>query len=412
MSKSMDATVFTQSVPTAHYDVVVLGAGPYGLSVAAHLLGQGLNVAIFGKTMELWHTIVPKGMLLRSYWWATDLSDPQKQFDLAHYFSAHNLQPFDPVPGEMIADYGHWFQQHAVPSVDDTYIQTIEQKDGAFAITLVDGRVITSVNVVMAPGVQYFINRPSEYDHLPKELVSHTADHHTFDDLAGKSVVMIGGGQSAMESAALAYESGVQVQLVSREALVWIKDPAAFPTHRPFIERLKAPKAGIAPGWFNWIEETFPYGFQRLPRSTKDRLLGGSLSHGPMGSSWLKPRLIGKVPLYEQISVEEVKEADGGLVLTLSNKKTLKADHLILGTGYRPDLKRLPMLGSSLFPHIREYQGSPVLTNHFESTIPGLYFVGFSSFKSCGPYYRFVVGTGAAARRVASSAAQRARVRK
>lgn len=411
MSTSMDAPVVTGSVPTTHYDVVVMGAGPYGLSTAAHLLGKGLNVAIFGKPMELWRSYMPKGMLLRSYWWATDLSDPQKQFGLERYLTQEKGIPvFDPVPGETIAEYGLWFQKNVVPNVDETFIQTIEKRADHFEVTLVDGRVMTCASVVMAPGLQPYVYRAPEYDHLPKELISHTAELHTFDHLAGKKVVMIGGGQSALESSALAYESGVQMELVSRKALVWIKSAAGFPTQRTLLERIKSPKAGIAAGWFNKIEETFPYSFQRLPRSAKDRFLRGIAAHGPMGSAWLRPRLIGKVPLHEETIVQEAREANGGVLLTLSNNQSIQADHVILATGYRLDISRLSMLGSSLLPQIQEYQGSPVLSSHFETSVPGLYFVGFSSHKSCGAYYRFVVGTGAAAQRVAAAVARRARV--
>ncbi|HXR64690.1 MAG TPA: NAD(P)-binding domain-containing protein [Ktedonobacteraceae bacterium] len=412
MSKSMDAPVLTQSASGTHYDVVIMGAGPYGLSTAAHLLGQGLNVAIFGKPMELWRDFMPKGMLLRSYWWATNLSDPQNKFGLERYLNEQGQETFDPVPGDTIADYGLWFQKHAVPNVDETFIQTIERKGEQFEVTLVDGRVITCTSVVMAPGLQPYVYRAPEYDHLPKELVSHTAIHRTFDELAGKKVAMIGGGQSAMESSALAYESGVQVEILSRKALIWIKEGAAFPTNRTLINRIIEPKAGIAPGWFNRIEETFPYSFQRLPRSTKDRLLSGVGSHGPKGSSWLRPRLIGKVPLHEETSVLQAKETDGGIQLTLSTNQTLQVDHIILATGYRVDIKRLTMLGNSLLPQIRDYKGSPILSNHFETSVPGLYFVGFSSHNSCGPYYRFVVGVGAAARRITEAATQRARAGK
>lgn len=413
MNTVLDAPVPQPAVPTAHYDVVVMGAGPYGLSVAAHVLGKGLHVAVFGKPMELWREWMPKGMLLRSYWWATDLSDPEQRYGLERYLiHERGLQGFDPLPGEMIADYGLWFQKHAVPTVDETYIHTIERSDEHFVVTLVDGRVVTCSSVVMAPGLQPFVYRPLEYAHVSKELVSHTAELRTFDHLAGKKVVMLGGGQSARESAALAYESGVQIELVARKPLNWIQGGASYPQGRPLLERLIEPRAKIAVGWFNKIEETLPYMFQRLPRSTKDQILQGVGAHGPTASSWLKPRLIGKVPLHERTAIEQVTEQDGGLLITLSNHQTIRADHLILGTGYRIDLTRLSMLGSSLLPAIEVYQGAPVLSNHFETSVPGLYFVGFPSHKSCGPYYRFVVGTGAAASRVAGAVAQRLRITK
>jgi thioredoxin reductase len=124
-----------------------------------------------------------------------------------------------------------------------------------------------------------------------------------------------------------------------------------------------------------------------------------------MGAAWLKPRVEGRVLLHELQRVEEVKEVGDGAMLTLSNNKKLKADHIILGTGYRIDINKLPMLHPQLLSQIQTYQSAPVLNNRLESSVPGLYFVGFSAVSSCGPLYRFVVGSKAAAQRVASSIA-------
>lgn len=409
MSKSLDAQLLQHSVPTAHYDVIVVGAGPYGLTVAAHALGHGLEVAVFGKPLQLWRDNMPKGMLLRSYWWATSFSDPQNQYGFDRYFLETGQQAIDPLSAETVIEYGLWFQKHVVPNVDETYVKTIERKEEVFGVTLTDGRKAQSPVVVMAPGLKYYVYRAPEYDHLPAALVSHTSAHQTFDQFAGKSVVIIGGGQSALETAALAHESDVDVQLVTRSPLVWIKDKPTFPKHRPLIERLRYPKASISPSWFNWGLDNFPYFFQRLPRATKDRLLRGIGSYGPMGASWLKPRLIGKVPLHERQHVQQVKEVDDGVLLTLSNNKTLRADHVILGTGYRMDIRNLPMLHPSVLSEVQTYHHAPILNNWFESSVPGLYFVGFSSVSSCGPLYRFIAGTPAAARRVAASVARQAR---
>lgn len=407
MSKSMDIPVVQELGSTANYDVVVVGAGPYGLSAAAHLQGLGLEVAVFGKPLELWREYMPQKMLLRSYWWATNFSDPQRQYGLKQYFQEFGLQVIDPLPAETIVDYGIWFQQRVVPNVDETYVQTIERREEKFELTLQDGRVVHSGTVVLAPGLQYYVHRAPEYAHLPAELVSHTSEHRTYEQFAGRSLVIIGAGQSALETAALAYESGAQVQVVTRSPIVWIEGEAAFPEHRPLREQLLMPKAGIAPGWFNWGLEHFPYTFQQLPRGAKDRILSGIGKIGPMGASWLKPRLIGKVPLHEQQQVTQVQTVDGGLLITLASGKALKADHLILGTGYRVDVRRLPMLSSEVLAEVKTYQGAPILSSRFESSVPGLYFLGFSAFSSCGPLFRFVVGTEVTARLIASTVAQR-----
>lgn len=406
MSKSLDVQVSRNASPTTTCDVVVVGAGPYGLSIAAHLLERGLEVTVLGRPFQLWQENMPKGMLLRSYWWATNLSDPHKHYGLECYFRETGQQAIDPLPAETLIGYGLWFQKHVVPNVDETYVRTIEHKEDHFILTLADGRLIHSSAVIMAPGLYYYTYSPADYSHLPAELVSHSSEHHTFDRFADKSVVIIGGGQSALETAALAHERGVRVQLITRRPIVWIKGEASLIEHRPLLERLRHPKAGISADWFSWQLEHFPYFFQQLPRSVKDRLLRGIASYGPMGSAWLKSRVLGKVSVHELQQVQHVKEGDDGVILTLSNNKTLKADHIILGTGYRADIKKLPMLHPSLISEVQTYQNAPILNQNFQTNVPGLYFVGFSSVSSCGPLYRFVLGTDAAARRIASSVAK------
>jgi cation diffusion facilitator CzcD-associated flavoprotein CzcO len=404
MAISFDAQRMQDRLSSKYYDTVIVGAGPYGLAIAAHMQQLGLHIAIFGKPLNLWREHMPKGMLLRSYWWATNISDPHNQFGLKEYFRAHSLHEHDPLEVEILIEYGLWFQHCVVPYVDETYVATIERNDERFEVTLVDGRVLQSLTVVMAPGLYYYLHHPAEYQHLPDEVISHTASHHTFERFAGKQVVVIGGGQSALETAALAYESGADVQVVSRRPIVWIKEFGAFPEHRPLIQRLREPKAGISAGWFNWLLEHFPYAFQRLPRSKKDEFM--SRRNGPMGAAWLKLRLEGKVPLHESQQIQEIQETDTGVKLVLSDQKILRADHIILGTGYRVDIRKLPMLHSSIVSSIQTYQNAPILSARFESSIRGLYFVGISSVSSCGPLYRFVLGTDATARRVANSVAK------
>ncbi len=390
--------------------IVVIGAGPYGLSVAAHLLGYGLKVAIFGKPLHLWRDHMPRGMLLRSYWWAVNLSDPQKKYTVSHYLRLHGQDGPDPLPIETFIDYGLWFQKYSVPNVDETYVGCVERKDRHFEVRLVDGRVIQSPVVVMAPGLAYYTYRPTEYSHLSAELVSHTSDHYTFDGFAGKRVAVVGGGQSALEMSALLYEHGADVDMVARRNIVWLAGDSL--KDRTIMKQIRYPKAGIAPGWFNWALENLPYEFQRLPRETKDTLLRGRGRYGPAGAAWLRPRVMGRVRLHELQQVEEMKEVDDGVALMLSSGKTLKADHVVLGTGYRVNISNLPMLHPSLVSSVQTYYNAPILNNRFESSVSGLYFVGISSVSSFGPFYRFVVGDDAAARRVAGAVARQVAQRK
>ncbi len=320
MTASLNVPFSKHAVTTAQYDVAIVGAGPYGLATAAHLRAYGLNVAVFGVPLQLWRENMPEGMLLRSYWWASNISDPQKQSGLKQYFHETGQDALDPLPAKTFVDYGLWFQKRMVSDVDTTYVETIERKDEQFVITLADGRVVRSRNIVLAPGLRYYTNRPEEYKDLHPDVSSHAAEHHSFERFAGKQLVVIGGGQSALETSALAVESGAHVHLVTSRPLAWIQDGPALSTQRSLTRRLLHPKASISPGWFSWGLEHYPYMFQRLPTSMKTWLLHGVGSYGPMGSAWLKPRVLGKVSLHESQHVLKVGEVDDGITVQLSDE--------------------------------------------------------------------------------------------
>jgi len=388
-------------------DVVVIGAGPYGLSAAAHLLARGLRVATFGKPLELWRANMPEGMRLRSHWWATNLSDPDGDYSFERFFAASQYRPCYPLPLQMFIDYGLWFQRNAVPELDETLVASVVRDGNRFAVTLVDGRVVVSPAVVIATGLRHFAHVPQRYAHLPAGLVSHTFEHSSFKGLAGKSVAVIGGGQSAVECSALLHEAGAAVHLIARRPIRWLEPDTDHV--RTWVDQLRAPRAGIAPGWVNWAIEAFPYSFYHLPQPRKDHFT--STNYGPAANDWLRDRVVGKVDLHEQQTVDEVApKGREQLALTLSSGKPLRVDHLMLATGYKVRLRHIPLLSASLAAAIRTESDAPLLSNWFETSVPGLYMLGLASVRSFGPLYRFVVGAKAAAPRVASAIARRARV--
>lgn len=384
---------------TQQHDVVVVGAGPYGLSTAAHLAGKGLKVAIFGKPLELWREKMPKGMFLRSHWWATNLSDPQKKYGLRQFFANSAYEIGYPMPIQLFIDYGMWFQKHVVPFVDTTYVSYIERDGKQFVVTLEDGRVVTAPAVVMAIGPGYYQHIPAEYAHLPAKLLSHSCAYNGFSQFVGKKVAIVGGGQSAGEWAALLYEAGALVDLIARRPIVWAEHHGE--AERSLIERLRAPDSGIAPGWKYRALEIFPYFFQRFPLDKKARMVKNT--HWPTVSNWLKDRVLNRVNLHEEQMTTKVEMDNAGVKLTLSDGTILSVDHVIMATGYQADVSRLTILDTSIISNIQTYQGSPVLNTWFESSVPGLYFTGFSAIQSFGPLYRFVAGVPATAPRVTSA---------
>jgi len=389
--------------PHAAYDAVVVGAGPYGLSTGAHLFGRRLRAAVFGRPMELWRRHMPQGMRLRSHWWASNLSDPGRRYGFERFFRESAYRKCYPVPREAFLDYARWFQERAVPHVDETYVESIERGDGHFRLRLEDGREVRSGAVVVAVGLRYYAHRPEPFDRLPAELVSHASDHHDLGGFAGKRVIVVGGGQSATEYAALLHEAGATVHLVSRRPILWLaRDRAA---ERGLRERILAPNASIGPGWINWTLDHAPYLFQLLPPDVKQRALRAY--YAATAAEWLKDRVVGKATLHEDRTIAALNMVGERVEATLSDGDTVRADHVILGTGYKVDLGRLTMLHPSLRAEVESDGGVPVLNRWFESTSPGLYFVGLTALPSFGPLFRFVAGCGAAARRVSGAIARR-----
>src|SRR5260370_14813758 len=219
------------------------------------------------------------------------------------------------MPIQLCIDYGMWFQKHVVPFVDPTYVSAIERNNGQFTLKLQDGREVKALSVIMEVGPHYYQHIPAEYAHFPAELLTHSYDHGDFGHFAGKKVAIIGGGQSAVEWAALLNEAGASVDLIARRSIDWAEPHGEG--RRSWIQRLRAPDSGITPGWQYRALEEFPYFFPRFPQDTKVRMVKNS--HWPAASNWLQDRIIGKVMLHEKCVTTKMVESDGGVKLTLSD---------------------------------------------------------------------------------------------
>jgi FAD-dependent urate hydroxylase len=386
-------------------DAVVIGAGPYGLSLAAHLRAAGVHFRQFGLPMQLWRASMPRGMFLKSQGFASNLSSPDGEHTLEAFCRGHGL-PYasygQPVPLDTFVAYGLWFQRKLVPDLEQTVVTEVMGGNGHFRIALADGARLTSRNVVVAAGVEHFAVVPEALASLPSWACTHSCAHADLRTFAGRSVIVMGAGQSALESAALLHENGADVRLVARRSrLTWNGQPLA--PDRPLYERLREPEAGLGSGWSTWFYSRHPTLFRHLPEGTRVHRARTAL--GPAGACWLPDRVIGQFPVLLSQTLTWVKAGQDRVRMGLGGadgtSSELSADHVIAATGYRADLGRLAFLSGTLRERLATVAGSPAVGRAYQSSVPGLYFIGPAVAPTFGPVMRFVYGSDHAAHTLA-----------
>jgi cation diffusion facilitator CzcD-associated flavoprotein CzcO len=387
------------SKPQAYsVEVAIIGAGPYGLSVAAHLDHAGVSTRVFGEPMGFWRRNMPKGMMLRSPWHGTHISSPNRAHSLDVYASAHSVDDSKLLPLEDFVGYGEWFQKRAVPQIDRHAVTRIDATGDGFRLTLDDGETVAADCVVVATGLRNQDYRPEVFAGLPAELLSHACQHHDLGGFRGKHVAVIGRGQSACESAALLAENGAQAEIISRGDIHWLANLTDGKANRPKLwwlrEALAAPSA-VGPFPLSWLAE-FPGLARRLPRKMREEFTQRCLKAGAAG--WLRPRFAG-VAIDAGRTIKRARADAGRIALDLDNGRR-SFDHVLLGTGYRVDIARLGILPRELLDKIARVDGSPILGAGFVSSVPGLHFVGSYAVRSYGPLLRFIAGAPFTARAV------------
>ncbi len=370
-------------------DVTILGAGPYGLSSAAYLRAAGLETRVFGEPMAFWENQMPAGMFLRSSWEASHIAHPKQEMTLDAYRSSCGNHLSAPIPLERFIDYGRWFQRQVVPDVDSRRVTNICADSNGFKLTLADGEGFTSRRVVIATGISRFVSRPPEFDNVPPSLATHSAAHKDLGRFKGQRVVVIGGGQSALESAALLREAGADVEVLVREnTLNWV-GLHSWLHHLGPISKLLYSSRDVGPVGLSRIVAA-PRLFQMFPRRFQDRASYRSIR--PAGSSWLCPRLV-DVSISLGRRVVSVAATASQLRLVLDDGTDRRVDHALLATGFRVDASRYEFLSEGLKSRLETVNGYPVLRRGLESSIPGLHFLGRPAAWSFGPLLCFVSGT-------------------
>ena len=391
-------------------DVAIIGAGPYGLSLAAHLGADGVDYRIFGSPMHTWRTSMPEGMVLKSEGNASDLYDPDGELTLARYCAEKGLPYKDvgyPIPLSTFVEYGIAFQQRYVPRLEDRIVTAVKPTDYGFDLHLKDGEIARARRVVVAAGIRDYEYMPPKLAALPPGLASHSAHHVRVDQFAGKDVAIIGGGASAINLAPILLRAGARPTMIVRRPKIGYCGP---PTERTLWEKLKEPESGLGTGWRSWACCWMPMVFRAMPESFRVMVVQ---KHLPAAPGWtLKPQVDGIVPAITGALIAHADAVDGRVRLELDlqdgGKQVVIADHVIAGTGYKVDMRKLPFFGPEVLDQLDCLNYTPRLSRWFETSIPGLHFVGTAAANSFGPMMRFAYGAGFASRRLSRRLAQTA----
>jgi len=385
-------------------DVAIIGAGPYGLSLAAHLRAEGVEHRIVGDPMQFWLGHMPSGMLLKSDGFASTLYDPKAEFTIGRYCEEHGIEYADlgtPVRLEDFCAYGLAFQRRFAPHLENKRVTLLERSRSGFTLQLSDGRSLAAQRVVVATGLSSFEYIPPQLASLPSDLLSHSSAHVDLRPFKGRDVTVVGAGASATELATLLHEQGCQVRVVARRQSIELHTRPQL--SRSLYEAIRWPISTIGPGWKSRFFTDLPHVFHRLPRQVQARLVKGFL--GPAGGWFLRGRF-DRVPLLTGCQIMAAEASGGRVILRLKSingdEHRIETEHVIAATGYRPDIRRLAFLGAGIASQLRLSNNAPKLSPQFESSVPGLFFVGASAVDSFGPVLRFACGAKFAAPRLSN----------
>jgi cation diffusion facilitator CzcD-associated flavoprotein CzcO len=335
--------------------------------------------------MSFWRTM-PAGMRLRSNLSATNLIEVQGPLSIASYEADTGNRLENHMTLERFLDYGVWVARTGVPDVDPRTVRRLERAGDAFRLTLSDGEALTARRVVVAAGIAPFARMPAGFEHLPSTRASHTSEHSELSRFHGQRVAVVGGGQSALETAVLMSEAGASVEVLVRSSgVVWLRGHAVIHRLGRLGPIVYAP-TDVGPLWYSRLVSV-PDLFRQLPRGAQDRIARRSIR--PACAHFVRVRVNG------------AEARPDGVLLRLSDGSTREVDHLMFGTGYQVEFGRYPFLAEDIRETVKLAGGYPVLRRGLETSIPGLHVAGAPAAWSFGPIMRFISGSWYAGRAIA-----------
>ena len=318
-------------------DVAVIGAGMTGLAVTAALVHRGMHAIAYDEAPEGWEgpwATTARMETLRS---PKQLAGPAlgiPSLTFRAWFEAQlgrdAWDALDKIPRLQWMDYLRWYRRALALPVKNGHRITdiLPRADGLVELAIeTDGRTTRTFarHVVLATGRAGLggPSVPAFADKLPRARWAHSSDDNDYEQLRGLRVGVVGGGASAMDSAATALECGAaQVHLLVR---------------RRDLPRINKGKGAGNPG--------FVAGFARLPDDWKWRIRHyiNVQQVPPPRNSTQRVARFANAHFHLGVAVQDAEERNGALHVRTS-AGPIELDFLIFATGFKVDWKQRPML--------------------------------------------------------------------
>ena len=362
-------------------DLIIIGAGPFGLSAASFANFHQIDYLVIGKPMAFWKENIPENMYLRS---GTDWHlDPYGNYSIETFLKTRNntIEDVKPLPLTIFLDYAEWFQEQQNINVLDKLIVKLDysEEEKKYLITLKDSKEIKAKNVLIAIGFKFFKKLPVYLTKkLPAGSFTHTCDVVKFEKFKDKSVLIIGGRQSAYEWAALIAESGAKTVHISHRH----ERPKFAESNWSWIDPIMDQMVDN-PEWYRTLNE------KEQEEIEKKFWIEDSQKLEP----WLLPRIDREnIKIWPLSNVVKCDEAKSGLYkVHMDDGRRLEVDHIILATGYKVDINKIPFLSSgNIIPKLNINEGFPDLDGYLQTSLPGLYMTSMIATKSFGRFFAYI----------------------
>ena len=377
-------------------DLLIIGAGPFGLALAAQASHLGINHLVVGRPMEFWQKNMPQGMYLRS---ACDWHlDPVNIHTIEKFLESRGQTPHEvePLSLEFYLSYADWFSTQKQITTLPAYIERLDHVDG-FVATTVDGETIHARQVALAPGFKHFANIPNELKaRLPEHRYIHTCEFTDFSSAADTRYLIVGGRQSAFEWTALLLEAGAGAIYISHRHDTPAFEESDWSWVNPLMEAI-----ADNPNWF-----------RRLSQAEKDDVSHRQWAEGRLKlEPWLAPRIADeRVRILPNTELVKAVERNGELAVTMSNGEEIVCDKVVFATGYKVDISRVPILSSgNILAQIETRNGFPVLDDHLQTSVPGLFITSMPAMQDFGPFFGFTIAVRVSAKLICEAIVRRNR---